>query len=650
MVTPSDEAVNFISTSVLDNTGRHSFSVSGITTSTADIVLFPAESVSVDENGVVSFTANTRVPDNTGVSIELVNGTSNENAATGAGDTHVNDATVTDGAITFAIDSVVQDEVVAIVFDDADDDDSIDFTTAPSASAPQAPSEDFGVGGVKNWVPAEAANGAFTNQTVTSVNRNLDYFVAGGNTYFYDSNDIFRIQGGANLSQAQFEALLTAGDILDGTYDQDEADSSVFEVDTDVVPAPATITTTVSDADGDGTSDDVVVSWSASAQPDALYDLFRSTDNTCNASDTVLLNDSSALTFTDNSVASTSTSFWYCVRAVGGETGEESGFTTSTETVAPPVADTAAPFTVNNGALADTDAGTADLADAGDVWRLFFNEDVTLTNPSVRVDDGDSVRIVEHGVNATFVEDGNQVVITLSGTLTGVNYSDVIVVDLASGIEDASGNDWVPTALVNFDVTLEKGPAEVFADTADAGETTFDVAFNEPVIEASAENPANYTYSLGNVTSATLAADGRTVTLVVDTAAAEGATLGHTVVDNDGEIGTQTGYDLVDTTAPVMASATEAGGVVTITFSEEVNFIGAATDFWIVADAGTCGDAHLFDGTGVADDDLDNILEVTMDGDPTNAVDYELCIAADTVEDLSLNNNVAHTIALAGGA
>lgn len=59
--------MNVVSASAVSNTGRHAYEVSGLDTAEDyDIALFPAENVSVDDDGVVTFTAVTTVTNNSG--------------------------------------------------------------------------------------------------------------------------------------------------------------------------------------------------------------------------------------------------------------------------------------------------------------------------------------------------------------------------------------------------------------------------------------------------------------------------------------------------------------------------------------------------------------------------------------------------------
>lgn len=299
----------------------------------------------------------------------------------------------------------------------------------------------------------------------------------------------------------------------------------------------------------------------------------------------------------------------------------------------------------------DVDSGTADLADSGDVWKFYFDEPISITNSaSLEVQDnngaGDSA-IVERGANSTWSlntaaegesDAGEVLTITLTSTLTNVNYANVLVVEAQAGITDAAGNAW--DANTNDDI-LDRGPSQVFRDTADHNDTTFTVIFQEAVFEASAENPANYTITdtggAVTVTSATLAADGRTVTLVTDALDASGTAveLDQTVVDTDGQAATQTNYVLVADLGPFITAGditvegadevwNEVNDALEVTFSEAATYAGA--------------DADAAAGTQVSEAVLEAILGtevtygagslVTLTGDTTDTWTFTITVTA----------------------
>jgi len=513
-VTPSDEAANFVSTTLVGNQGRRAYEVTGLdTTADYDIALFPAENVSIDDEGNVTFTSNATIADNTGPSIEVVNGSAQTVSGSADETEQVNNVSPqTDGTITFAIDSDVLDEVVPVIWLDAEvaGDNMLDL------NADGTPSEDFGIGGQKNWIPAEAT-ATDIGGTVTSANQNLDYFVAGSDTYFYDDNDAFALNA-APITMAQFEGLLTINDVITVTYDPDAADQSVFNVTLDVVPPATNVTATATDADADGTADDVVVNWMASTQADAVYDVARSVDADCaTAGDNTQIADNiSATTVTDLNVSATTTTRTYCVTAVGGTSGTASGTTNSATVTVPPAPDTTEPETVLNGAAVDSDNGSDGIANTGDVWVLVFDEGVTLTSDaSISVTDGVDSTIVERGVNSTWEVDGQKVTVTLAAPLAGpgpLNYP--LTMNFGAGVQDAAGNDWVDSG-GGVDLALETdGPEFMVGGSTSVvvSATQLVLEFNEP-LTAVTVSCGDFTITTGACTSVAVSTDGLTVTM-----------------------------------------------------------------------------------------------------------------------------------------
>lgn len=139
----------------------------------------------------------------------------------------------------------------------------------------------------------------------------------GGGAYRYDGNDAFDGPGVSTL--AQFEGLLTgrddgAQDVLRVTYAPGGA--STFRVVTDRVPAPPRV-----GAQAEGST--VTVDWDASAQRDAVYEIFRDDgDGQFDSGDTRVEGpvDGSPQTLTDEPAGTRV----YFVRAVGGTSGAAS--------------------------------------------------------------------------------------------------------------------------------------------------------------------------------------------------------------------------------------------------------------------------------------------------------------------------------------
>lgn len=253
-----------------------------------------------------------------------------------------------------------------------------------------------------------AEDGAHTDVAVSTVNRAADSFVGTGDDeghdaerFWYDANDTFLDPDGTEITLGEFEGLLTGpvgdtpADVVDVTYAHAPSAESTFEVVTDNVPPPSGATAEAGDHDGDGDRSDVIVDWTASQQPNVLYDVFRAdggllTDDTEVASDqtgtSVLLTDEPDGTWS------------YYVRAESPPTGSTSTTTETNEVTVPATGDSSGAPTSEAAVqvAAEGQPARADTSDDGDgdVWRFAFSE------PLGEIEDGDSLTLLE-GSDAT---------------------------------------------------------------------------------------------------------------------------------------------------------------------------------------------------------------------------------------------------------
>jgi hypothetical protein len=195
------------------------FSVAGITSETANVQLFACDNVTSDQNGVTSFEGSNEggagntalVGDNGTAVISVVNG---QDVADADEQQNVNSA---DGTVDFTVQGgSVDDCYVAVIFDDADDDNRLDL--APNGE----PTEDFATTGEVTVVPDEAAAGNITGVDVDSANKAADYFVQDGQTFYYDGDDRYQLVGVngtlTTITQEEFENRVSAGDQVRGDY------------------------------------------------------------------------------------------------------------------------------------------------------------------------------------------------------------------------------------------------------------------------------------------------------------------------------------------------------------------------------------------------------------------------------------------------
>jgi hypothetical protein len=158
------------------------------------------------------------------------------------------------GAITFVIDATGVGCATPVIYTDQGG-----ANTRLNIDAQGRPTEPFGVGGSVNTGPPEAAIGnQGGNVTVATVDPAGDSFTSTTASYFYDAGDTFQFQG-AGITLAQFEGILSAGDILAISYNPDPAGGSSFNVTTDINGAVPTVSAAVSNRDADPGPNDVTV-------------------------------------------------------------------------------------------------------------------------------------------------------------------------------------------------------------------------------------------------------------------------------------------------------------------------------------------------------------------------------------------------------
>lgn len=207
-----------------------------------DDTSYPATS----EGGLVDADTNGRADLSTAAMFTIVNGAFN-------GTSYVDCVTPpANQTVTFAVGSTRPNaNVRPVVFQDLNQNNAVDVDLA------YVPTEPWGLGGAVRFVPPDAVAGTST-VTVFAVSTAEDYFTdAGGNaTYRYDSNDTFR-RSGVAMSLAQFEQVISPGDIVSVAYQADHANPSIFNITLDLGRDAPTVDATVDSWDGGATQNDV---------------------------------------------------------------------------------------------------------------------------------------------------------------------------------------------------------------------------------------------------------------------------------------------------------------------------------------------------------------------------------------------------------
>lgn len=249
-VTPNDDVTITLATEPSTDDDRQYTVNNPVADTTHTIALFPADEVSVDDDGVVSFgddEGDANEADDLGnvsADITVVNG------APQAADTQVATVMPSGGQITFTVDGDADETVVPVVFADADEEGDLDLDENDVATEAEA----FGVGGAINYNPGEVATGAVAaDEAITDLDEEDDFIITASGLYEYDDNDTFYIDEndndtadlGEQVNIDGFEAELSVGDELSGgtQYNANDSFSSTIIID-DIAPgAPAVAAT-----------------------------------------------------------------------------------------------------------------------------------------------------------------------------------------------------------------------------------------------------------------------------------------------------------------------------------------------------------------------------------------------------------------------
>jgi len=483
-----------------------------------DIQLYPAASVTTTGNTVTFADTNSdniADPGSPVGAITVVNGV-------GSSGTRANNVTPVNGAVTFTIDNTTTaGAVVPVVYADANASNSLDLVVPTTANAlPKQPSEAFGIGGATTWTPAQAANAAnFAVASLVSVDKTGNSFVGDPSTisgtdtftYFYDSNDTYKI-GGFPATMTSFEAALSTGDaILTGSvYTRDVAASSVFDLGNNSPSAPLTMTFSAT------TTTTTTVGWTvpASGAPDT-YNVYRvATTAPTTLGDVTLYTkvgtvagDATTLEFVNTGLAA-NTTYYYAVTAV--QDAEESDALTGNHATSAVSAGAVAGAPVITDVRA-VDAGTAFVFGAGDEVQFIFNEPVTIPAGSAfRVSDGVNSGTLTIGGSASTI--AAQSAGTYDGVtvLAGQAYRVRLLTDLTA-LSPAS-------SLVGFPATI----TQVTAGLVDIDEAlTLSLATGDRAINAVTDFTPAIVTTVPVITAGTSVISTRTATFISSVAIAQ---------------------------------------------------------------------------------------------------------------------------------
>lgn len=491
------------------NGSTREYTVTGIGTTVVDIALLDCSFVKTQSNGDTAFANNNLnvtadgAADNSGDAVDQadtpafissVNGEARQADDPTINNDYAAQVAPTNGSVTFVVTGPAGGTtsacIIPVVFGDENNDVGL---TTPQTN-PAVPSEPFGTGGATNFSP-NGFGGSTFNVNVDSNSENTNRFVgctistdnaATGevtdpracSTFNYDDNDTFQLNGGAS-TLAAFEALLTSGDDVRGTYSATAATRSVFNLYADEAPEPPTIDP--NPGNPTVTSNSVSIDFFESSRSTVEhYRLYRAakpvaippaTTSTCptfaSGSYTMLTgstvddknpaaqpNTTSHLTIADTTAQPGTTYCYYLISEDDGDEGPPSDLVPATTGTG---ADTTTPHLVT----AVGHAGSTNLS-AGDTHVFTFNE--PMDQASIF---GSSYRVVHGGTSATITcggtnpceLDGTAKVITIhigAAGLPGSQPAYDLTIDRISGFTDAAGN---PITMFEVDdLTIESAP------------------------------------------------------------------------------------------------------------------------------------------------------------------------------------------------
>jgi hypothetical protein len=236
-----------VGTAEVSGTRGYTATVSGsacVDLAVIDDASYPA----TPDGGLADGDANGKADLSSAATFTIVNGT-------GRGTSYVDCVTPSsDQTVTFVLSSTTPNTIVRpVVFRDDNSNNALDL------SATFVPNEPWGLGGAVRFVPPPAVTGT-RSVTVFAVSTVEHYFTDSGATatYRYDSNDTFQ-RSGIAISLAQFDQVISRGDVLSVNYQSDVGLASVFNVTLDLGRDAPTVDASVDSWDGGSVQNDVGV-------------------------------------------------------------------------------------------------------------------------------------------------------------------------------------------------------------------------------------------------------------------------------------------------------------------------------------------------------------------------------------------------------
>lgn len=447
------------SASKTSDRGRRSYTVDvPFDIDRVSIILMPVSQVATARDGSPRFTAPFAAPANAGVSIEVVDGQTVDQANGSSDRTQVNDIVVgSDSRVTFTIDANVITSVIPVVFADtvSPSRDELDLESGASSSNPKPALEPVGVGGRTSWGPPEPKVGTdLPTGTVRDVNLAAGWYAldteggsspdwliryASGDDYRYTASGEPVANSPGPITRSQFEAWLSAGDRVNpSAYDPGR---TTHVISGDVPSAPTGFGASIL-TDGrvrltfakptNPVADDKASSFRLQRAPVTSGAIGSFTEVMARSAD-------QTPEFTDTPPSNGTFAYRVISRSVTGDSPASA--TVQVTVSAPAPATTGSRIAVDNG---PGNSGSANrILDNGDRIELTFDRAITVSSgwSVVLLDvDGTQVRLESPNVTPTVAgSSGNVLTLNIgSGALTLLADGANKQIDIAPGTSNAS--------------------------------------------------------------------------------------------------------------------------------------------------------------------------------------------------------------------
>jgi hypothetical protein len=304
------------------------------------------------------------------------------------------------------------------------------------------PAEPFGQGGIVNFAAGPLSECSVATGSgalaVTKTEKTADRYEANGCSLFYDSNDIFTVDGAA-ASLQDFEDALSIGDVVTSTYDPDTADQSNFAV------VDGTAALTVTDPTAPTTVDAASYAIKGTADPGATIRIRQDVNNNGvqDPGDNIVATGTADAdgVWTVNTPLAQGVANDFLASQLPAFTGATE---VGTWDVARITEGASAGATITASGLVE--GGTGSVVDPFDTIVIVFSEGIAgvSSGDTVTVSDGPDTGTITNGTNATFtvgttVVPNDTLTIALTAVIPGNAIGSPTTITAVGGFTDDDG-------------------------------------------------------------------------------------------------------------------------------------------------------------------------------------------------------------------